>query len=135
VAGYRTEAAQFARRIVTSEKYFEMLKSRAESGTLAPPVETLLLHYAFGKPVEHVTMVSANEADLGVMSVEQLAQRANRLHQQLEERMREDQRLEELTRIAKLAEQEKVRQNAEASAKQREEEQQSVFHAIDRKIH
>jgi hypothetical protein len=40
-------------------------------------VETLLWHYAYGKPVEHVAVTTAANADLSDMSAEQLAERAS----------------------------------------------------------
>jgi hypothetical protein len=129
--GYRSEAQAFARRIVAGEKYFESLKSRAESGTLAPAVETLLLHYAYGKPVEHVSLSTGHEAELGSMTVEQLASRAADLHQLLMSRHAED--------LHRAEEARKMRE-AEAAARdvqkrQAEQEAQSVFSAVDRKVH
>ncbi len=134
MAGFRSEAAQFARRIVCSDAYFTSLKARAESGELAPPVETLLLHYAFGKPVEQISMDVTNEVNLGHMTVEQLAARAAQVHQMLLARHEEDVRLEEDRKQQAIAEATRIQSMKEHAARQEEQEAQSVFHKID-KIH
>ena len=42
-------------RDLLDEAYFDALKFRLKAGTAAPGVETLIHHYAFGKPKETVT--------------------------------------------------------------------------------
>jgi hypothetical protein len=42
----------FARSIVEDPTYQKHLLARAQSGELAPPVEAMLFHYAYGKPTE-----------------------------------------------------------------------------------
>jgi hypothetical protein len=135
MAGLRSEAAQFARRIVMSESYFTNLKQRAESGELAPPVEALLLHYAFGKPVEQVSLTTSSEADLGSMSVEQLAARAKRVEEMLIARLHEDRRLEEERQQQAMAEAARIQEQQQNAQRQQEQEAQSVFHKIDRGVH
>lgn len=48
------EIEAIARQILEHPKYQANLKSRANTGTLPPAVETMLFHYLFGKPVEKV---------------------------------------------------------------------------------
>lgn len=48
------EAREAASRIVDDPEYRENLLLRAKAGRLAPAVETMLWHYAKGKPVERV---------------------------------------------------------------------------------
>lgn len=42
----------FARSIVEAPAYQANLRTRAETGTLAPGMEAMLFHYAYGKPRE-----------------------------------------------------------------------------------
>lgn len=42
----------FARSIVEDVTYQANLLQRAQAGELAPPVETMLYHYAYGKPMD-----------------------------------------------------------------------------------
>lgn len=44
----------FARDILEDETYRERLRLRARTGKIAPAIEALLYHYAYGKPVERV---------------------------------------------------------------------------------
>jgi hypothetical protein len=46
------QARKFARSIVENEQYKTILIARANAGELSPQVETLLFHYAYGKPSE-----------------------------------------------------------------------------------
>ncbi len=45
-----TEIAQACRAIVTDERYRKQFNTRARAGKLAPAVECMVWHYAFGKP-------------------------------------------------------------------------------------
>jgi hypothetical protein len=73
----RGEAKSFCLDILRSDEYRRSVQVRAKLGTLPPAVETLLWHYAYGKPVEHVAVTTAANADLSDMSAEQLAERAS----------------------------------------------------------
>lgn len=70
----RAEAQSFARGLLTSDVYRDQLKERLEKGNLPPALETMLWHYAFGKPPEEVAVTVSD--DLSSLSTEQLAQRA-----------------------------------------------------------
>jgi len=55
----KRQAANFAaqsaaKRIIDSPDYVRNLETRAKAGNLAPAVEAMLWHYAFGKPVETI---------------------------------------------------------------------------------
>lgn len=51
------EAKAFCALIVDSEEYQASVYRRAMDGDLAPAMETMLWHYAKGKPTEHVEIV------------------------------------------------------------------------------
>lgn len=92
----KSEAARFASEIVESPEYRESLMRRVRSDRLPPAVETLLLHYRYGKPVdrkEHTYPEGVpNYADL---SVTQLTERAEELHKQLLEARQMVEKLDE----------------------------------------
>lgn len=71
--------------IVESPAYLEKVQQRAESGSLPPAVETMLWHYAFGKPAETVELKvqAPTTAELQDLSDEALAERSRRLAEQL----------------------------------------------------
>ena len=46
------EIREFARSILESEPYQRSLARRIADGTLAPGIEALIYHYAYGKPKE-----------------------------------------------------------------------------------
>jgi hypothetical protein len=70
-------ARTLARGIVESPEYRASLEARAKDGTLPPAVETMLWHYAFGRPKESVhIMFNEDQQDLSGVSVEGLAERA-----------------------------------------------------------
>ena len=48
------EIRDFARAILDSEAYQKSLARRVVDGTLAPGIEALIYHYAYGKPKEIV---------------------------------------------------------------------------------
>ena len=61
------EARQFAASIVNDPIYRANLLARAQTGTLAPGIEQMLWHYAWGKPKDTVDvnmMVSSEFTDL-----------------------------------------------------------------------
>jgi len=47
-------AQSHAKKILESPDYVRNLETRAKAGNLAPAVEAMLWHYAFGKPVETI---------------------------------------------------------------------------------
>ena len=49
---YSSDVGTFARRIVEDEAYLVEVSKRAHAGTLAPGMESMLWHYAYGKPRE-----------------------------------------------------------------------------------
>jgi hypothetical protein len=65
------EVQKIARVIVGNAKYQEMLLIRAQSGVLAPAVETMLWHYAFAKPADKLE-VKVNRAMFKGMSEQDL---------------------------------------------------------------
>lgn len=88
----RSEAQQFARGILQSDDYRNSLKSRAKTGTLPPQVETMLWHYAYGKPVEQLNVTNSSGLDLSQMGSAELADIATRLA----DAMREAKEVEDL---------------------------------------
>lgn len=67
-------AQEFAMRVLDSEGYRRSLELRANSGTLPPAVETMLWHYAYGKPVETIHLTTPLEGtDLTELSDEEIA--------------------------------------------------------------
>jgi hypothetical protein len=81
-----TDIGGFCRELLRSPDYRESLKTRLVNGTLAPAVEVLLHHYAFGRPTETVSIsVQRVEEDLSTVSVDELLERASQLQRQLED--------------------------------------------------
>ena len=87
----RHQAQRFARDILESRTYRDSLETRAAKGDLPPAVETMLWHYAYGKPLEQVAVSVDVHDDLGQLSAQQLAARAL----QLTDRLRELQAMED----------------------------------------
>lgn len=52
-----TDVAAVARQLVEDDEYRKLFKARLQTGDLAPAVESMLWHYAYGKPPDslHVT--------------------------------------------------------------------------------
>lgn len=61
------EARQFAHGLVSSRAYRDNLKSRLMAGTLPPALESMLFHYAYGKPPEKVELTGADAGPLAVV--------------------------------------------------------------------
>lgn len=72
-------AREFARRIVTDKIYQDNLLDRARCGDAPPQIETLLWHYAFGKPVDELNVTVSD--DLSQVSLGDLKQRLNDLEE------------------------------------------------------
>jgi hypothetical protein len=81
----RYECATWFRDIATSEEYRENFKRRWLSGTLPPALEVLALHYAFGKPTEHVNLNVQSGPDFSQLSTAELLERVEALNAQLRE--------------------------------------------------
>lgn len=86
----RHEAQRFARNIVTSDVYRVTLQDRIATKTLAPAIEQMLWHYAFGKPVEQVQVTVTQGEDLSTLSADDLLARADALRAQLLEAAAEE---------------------------------------------
>lgn len=80
----RAEAQRFAREIVESESYRTTVQDRAAKGTLPPAIEAMLWYYAYGKPLEQLSLTVQSE-DLSSLSLEELQQRAKTLSDKLQE--------------------------------------------------
>jgi hypothetical protein len=65
-------AREVATELLSTVEYRRMLFVRMSAGVLPPQVETMLWHYAYGKPVEQVEMNVTRER-LKAMSKEELA--------------------------------------------------------------
>jgi hypothetical protein len=78
----RTSAAKaIAGEILDDPEYRKMFKLRAIAGDLPPAVETLLWHYRYGKPAEHVVLDHGD--DLSDLSNDELAMVIADLQRQL----------------------------------------------------
>ena len=71
----RNEARDFSLNVIRSDAYRESVRARAAKGTLPPAIETMLWHYAYGKPAEQV-VIRDERRDLSNLSEEELAERA-----------------------------------------------------------
>lgn len=64
------EVRDFAKNLVEDPDYVENLTARMKTGK-APHMETLLFHYAFGKPIDRVEHTGKDGKDLiGALMVE-----------------------------------------------------------------
>ena len=62
----------------------DVSRDTTHAGTLPPAIETMLWHYAYGKPTDIVDVtVGAREENLRELSTEELLQRVDRLREQL----------------------------------------------------
>ena len=71
--------------ILDDPTYRTNLTARARAGTLAPAVEAMLWHYAFGKPRESLEVTMGPAGDLSELSTEDLLHRADGLRVRLRE--------------------------------------------------
>lgn len=74
----RLSAKDFALGILNSDEYRASIMRRVLLDELPPQIESLLYHYAHGKPVERVEVKDTTDP-LEELSVEQLEERARRL--------------------------------------------------------
>lgn len=71
-ASMRHDARRFALELLGTRAYQEKLKDRLEKGDLAPAIESMLWHYAYGKPVEQIRVSVEQGPDLSTMTIEEL---------------------------------------------------------------
>jgi hypothetical protein len=57
---------------VLDQRYQEQLRERLLAGTLAPAVEALLWHFAFGKPLDRLAVETQAAEDLQRLTLEDL---------------------------------------------------------------
>lgn len=81
----RGEAQAFARRLLNSQAYRTSLEDRIKDKKLAPQIEALLWHYAYGKPIEQVQVNVTQGDDLTGLPLDELYKRTAALAHQLEE--------------------------------------------------
>jgi hypothetical protein len=74
-------AKSIAAEIIDDPEYRRMLKLRANAGDLPPAVETMLWHFRFGKPTEHVILDHGD--DLSEMTDQELAEEISALQREL----------------------------------------------------
>lgn len=82
----RNEAKNFALKIIRDAKYRETLEKRAKAGVLAPAVEQMIWHYAYGKPADRVEI--SRGPDLSDLTEEELADRAELIANVLKQQKR-----------------------------------------------
>jgi len=71
--------------ILDDPTYRTNLTARARAGTLAPAVEAMLWHCAFGKPKESLDVTVGPAGELSELSTEDLLHRADGLGERLRE--------------------------------------------------
>ena len=79
------EARAVCAAILDDRTYRTNLTARARAGTLAPAVEAMLWHYAFGKPKDSLDVTVGPAGDLSELSTEDLLHRPDRLRERLRE--------------------------------------------------
>lgn len=76
---------RFAQQLIRSQRYRDDLEMRLYQGKLHPAVETMLWHYAAGKPREKIEVYDRRSKDLHSMTREELASYLAELQQALSE--------------------------------------------------
>ena len=71
------EARAVCAAILDDPTYRTNLTARARAGTLAPAVEAMLWHYAFGRPRESLEVTVGPAGDLSELSTEDLLHRVD----------------------------------------------------------
>ena len=88
------EARAVCAAILDDPTYRTNLTARARAGTLAPAVEAMLWHYAFGKPKDSLDVTLGHAGgDLSELSTEDLLHRVDGLREQLREQAAREQAL------------------------------------------
>lgn len=67
------EVQKLCRRMVENSKYLTGIRKRLREGDLHPGVETMLWHYAYGKPKETVEVSGADGGPIETISLLELA--------------------------------------------------------------
>jgi len=81
-----TEAKAVCAAILDDPTYRTNLTARARAGTLAPAVEVMLWHYAFGKPKDSLDVTVGHAGGtFSELSTEDLLHRVDGLREQLRE--------------------------------------------------
>lgn len=96
----RNEARIFALQIVRDPAYRTNLLLAARNRTIPPGIESLLWHYAFGKPVETVEVGRIGESNYEELSREALINRAVELADRLRLAPRSPDEIEGATDVA-----------------------------------
>ena len=83
----RGEAREFALEVLRSTYYRESIRRRAALGLLPPAIESLLWHYAYGKPVERVELTAPGQIEdqMAEMSTDELRALAEETRGMLDE--------------------------------------------------
>lgn len=82
----RHEAQRFARTLVEDQTYRDNLTQALRDRTVHASVEQMLWHYAYGKPIEQISMnLAVGPVDLSTLSMEELQKQALEVAKQLEE--------------------------------------------------
>jgi hypothetical protein len=82
MASLLAEIRVIARKLVTSPAYLKELAQDFDARTVDPRIEVLMHHYAWGKPVETIHVVSQDD-ELDSMSLEELIERTKQIEGQL----------------------------------------------------
>lgn len=67
-------ATSLAKRLLESQDYQTNLQKRLEAGILPPAVEAMLWHYAYGKPIDNLSVTHTFMDDLEELSDSELDQ-------------------------------------------------------------
>lgn len=67
------QVKEIAQRLLTGDDYRKNLRRRLRDGTCPPAVETMLWHYAYGKPKETIAFDWSKLADAPLVVIEYLA--------------------------------------------------------------
>lgn len=109
-----TAARKMALEILEHKDYKEMLIARANAGTLAASMESLLYYYAYGKPADHLE-VSEKIEDLRGKQLDELLDEASTLQQQLKDAIKAREAAREMIKLvaeARAADETKRQQDA-----------------------
>lgn len=79
--GTRLSVQRFCEEMVNDPSYRHGIKVRLLEGTLPNSLETMIWHYAAGKPTEHVEMNVSEKTDLSKLTASELAERARVLQE------------------------------------------------------
>jgi hypothetical protein len=131
-------AQRNCRNILESDEYKASILRRIVADNLAPAVEVMFHHYAYGKPKDTVEVLRSDASAAETMNAEQLAHEAQRtaleileLKSQAEAQRREEE--EQAERDSLIAqEQERLAAEYRAQAAEREREAQKLAEELER---